>query len=144
MNICQRLRKTANFYLSANSFVVFSYTCSEILNKITRPNWNFMSWLKDWHHSVCLYNVRSSFSRLGRLADNDDIPANGEESRASKISSRKSRTMSQASKTRTDQASTPTSKAKQGPKSAGSSGGSAELIFFRNVQQDYQNSSDFR
>ncbi|KAL4225876.1 hypothetical protein ACF0H5_013865 [Mactra antiquata] len=72
---------------------------------------------------------RSSFSRLGRLADHDDHPTDTRyDSRASKVSSKKSRTTSQASKTRTDQASTPTSKTRQtGSKSAGSSGSSKAI-----------------
>ncbi|KAH3893051.1 hypothetical protein DPMN_017190 [Dreissena polymorpha] len=76
---------------------------------------------------------RSSFSRLGRLADYDeDPPLGGHESRTSKVSSKKSRTVSrtvsQTSKSRTDMATTPTtSKARQGSKSAGSSGSSKAI-----------------
>lgn len=72
---------------------------------------------------VLIFSVRSSFSRLGRLADHEEEPViGGADSRASKISSKKSRTTSQASKSRTEQASTPKSKDRQGAKSAGSSG----------------------
>lgn len=70
---------------------------------------------------------RSSFSRLGRLAEHDDVPPERHDSRASKVSSKKSRTVSQSSKTRTEQASTPNSKARQGTKSAGSSGSSKAI-----------------
>ncbi|XP_053378149.1 uncharacterized protein LOC123529262 isoform X2 [Mercenaria mercenaria] len=70
---------------------------------------------------------RSSFSRLGRLADHDDVPTERHDSRASKVSSKKSRTVSQASKSRTEHASTPASKARHGTKSAGSSGSSKAI-----------------
>ncbi|XP_052781235.1 uncharacterized protein LOC128217855 isoform X2 [Mya arenaria] len=69
------------------------------------------------------FDGRSSFSRLGRLADQEDAPT-GHESRASKLSSRKSRTTSQASKSRVDLASSP---ARPGAKSAGSSGSSKAI-----------------
>lgn len=66
---------------------------------------------------------RSSFSRLGHLANQDGIPTSGKDSRGSKVSSKKS----QSSKTHTEQTSTPTSKTRVGAKSAASTGSSKAI-----------------